>query len=405
MRVIDLALKDISQLVRDWRAAVFLLAMPIGFTLMFGFAFGGREGIEEGDPRLPVGYLDQDQGQLSPELAALLASSEVIRIDEDAATSAAELEEQVAGDDLAAAIIVPDGYSSELLAGQTPRLILVADPAGNAGIAAQGEVQSAAARLSSAVRAAELGSQVYDEQIGFADDAVRQSYFEDRLAEGVAAWESPPITIDNQKAFAEENPADENAFAQTSPGMMAQFAVFGLLGAVTILVLERKNGSMKRMLTTDLSKGEILFGHYIAMTIMIFVQLFVLVVFGQLFLGLDYLSQPLATLLMITATSIMVAALGLLIGALAKSEEQVIVYSLIPMFILSGFGGSWVPLDVMPEGFGQIARLTPLAWVITGMQDIIVRGQGLEAIWLPALVLVGYAAVFFILGVWRFRFE
>jgi ABC-2 type transport system permease protein len=405
MRVIDLALKDIRQLVLDWRAAIFLLAMPIGFTLMFGFAFGGRGGIEEGDPRLPVGYLDQDQGQLSPQLATLLASSEVIRIDEDAATSAVELEEQVAGDDLAAAIIVPAGYSSELLNGQTPRLILVADPASNAGIAAQGEVRSAAARLSSAVRAAELGSQVYDEQIGFADDASRQSYFEERLTEGVAAWESPPITIDNQKAFAEENPADENAFAQTSPGMMAQFAVFGLLGAVTILVLERKNGSMKRMLTTDLSKGEILFGHYLAMTIMIFVQLFVLVVFGQLFLGLDYLSRPLATLLMITATSIMVAALGLLIGALAKSEEQVIVYSLIPMFILSGFGGAWVPLDVMPEGFGQVARLTPLAWVITGMQDVIVRGRGLETIWLPALVLVGYAAVFFILGVWRFRFE
>jgi ABC-2 type transport system permease protein len=405
MRVIDLALKDIRQLVRDWRAAVFLLAMPIGFTLMFGFAFGGRSGIEEGDPRLPVGYLDQDQGQLSPQLAALLTSSEVIRIGEDAATSAAELEEQVAGDDLAAAIIVPAGYSSELLAGQTPRLILFADPASNAGIAAQGEVQSAATRLFSSVRAAELGSQVYDEQIGFADDAARQSYFEERLAEGVAAWESPPITIDNQKAFAEENPSEDNAYAQSSPGMMAQFAIFGLLGAVTILVLERKNGSMKRMLTTDLSKGEILLGHYLAMVFMIFVQLFVLVVFGQLFLGLDYLSQPLATLLLITATSLMVAALGLLIGALAKSEEQVIVYSLIPMFILSGFGGAWVPLDVMPEAFGQIARVTPLAWVITGMQDVIVRGQGLEAIWLPALVLVGYAAVFFILGVWRFRFE
>ena len=405
MRVIDLALKDIRQLVRDWRAAVFLLAMPIGFTLMFGFAFGGRGGLEEGDPRLPVGYLDQDQGQLSPQVAALLAASEVIRIDEEAATGAAELQEQVADGDLAAAIIVPAGYSSELLAGQTPRLILVADPAGSAGIAAQGEVQSAATRLSSAVRAAEMGSQIYDEQIGFADGAERQSYFEDRLAQSVAAWEDPPITIDNQKAFFEENPAEDNAFAQSSPGMMAQFAVFGLLGAVTILVLERKNGSMKRMLTTDLSKGEILLGHYLAMAAMIFVQLFVLVVFGQLFLGLDYLSQPLATLLLITATSIMVAAMGLLIGALAKSEEQVIVFSLVPMFILSGFGGAWVPLEIMPEGFGQFARLTPLAWVITGMQDIIIRGQGLRSIWLPALVLFGYAAVFFILGVWRFRFE
>ncbi|HSG17877.1 MAG TPA: ABC transporter permease [Anaerolineae bacterium] len=405
MRVIDLALKDIRQLVRDWRAAIFLLAMPIGFTVMFGFAFGGRGGIEEGDPRLPVGLLDQDQGRLSPQLAALLASSQVIRIDEEAATGAAELEELVADGDLAATIVVPAGYSSELLAGQTPRLVLVTDPGSSAGSAVQGEVQSAATRLSSAVRAASLSSQIYDEQVGFADDGARQSYYEDQLAQGVAAWENPPVAFDTQKAFFEENPAEENAFAQSSPGMMAQFAVFGLLGAVTILVLERKSGSMKRMLTTDLSRGEILLGHYLAMVAMIFVQLFVLVIFGQLFLDLDYLSQPLATLLLIATASLMVAALGLLIGALAKSEEQVIVYSLIPMFILSGFGGAWVPLEVMPEAFGQIARLTPLAWVITGMQDVIIRGRGLEAIWLPALVLFGYAAVFFILGVWRFRIE
>jgi ABC-2 type transport system permease protein len=405
MRVIDLALKDIRQLVRDWRAAIFLLAMPIGFTVMFGFAFGGRGGIEEGDPRLPVGLLDQDQGRLSPQLAALLASSQVIRIDEEAATGAAELEELVADGDLAATIFVPAGYSSELLAGQTPRLVLVTDPGSSAGSAVQGEVQSAATRLSSAVRAASLSSQIYDEQVGFADDGARQSYYEDQLAQGVAAWENPPVAFDTQKAFFEENPAEENAFAQSSPGMMAQFAVFGLLGAVTILVLERKSGSMKRMLTSDLSRGEILLGHYLAMVAMIFVQLFVLVIFGQLFLDLDYLSQPLATLLLIATASLMVAALGLLIGALAKSEEQVIVYSLIPMFILSGFGGAWVPLEVMPEAFGQIARLTPLAWVITGMQDVIIRGRGLEAIWLPALVLFGYATVFFILGVWRFRIE
>jgi ABC-2 type transport system permease protein len=187
--------------------------------------------------------------------------------------------------------------------------------------------------------------------------------------------------------------------------MMAQFAVAGLMGAVTILVMERKSGAMKRMLTTNLSQGQILLGHYLAMVIMIFAQLLVLVLFGQLFLGLDYLSQPLATGLMILATSIFVAALGLLIGALAKSEEQVMVMALIPMFILAGLGGAWVPLEIMPAGFQQFARLTPLAWVMTGFQDVIMRGQGLDSVWLPALVLLGYAAVFFALGVWRFRVE
>jgi len=407
MRVIDLMLKDLRQIVRDWRAAVFLLGMPIIFTLMFGFAFGGRGGTGQSDPRLPVGLLDQDQGQLSDQLATLLANSEVLRIDEEG-TGEAELEEKVAEGDLAAAIVVPVGYSDGLLAGQTPQLLLITDPGSSAGIALQSELQSAASRLFSAVQAAGLSSQIYDKQVGFVDENARQVYFAKQLTQGVAAWDEPPISITSQFSSAQESTNEdnsENAFAQSSPGMIAQFSVAGLMGAMTILVLERKSGAMKRLLTTNISRSQILLGHYLAMGIMIFAQLIILIIFGQLFLGLDYLGQPLATLLVAVAASLFVAALGLLLGALAKNEEQVIIYSLIPMFILAGLGGAWVPLEVMPAGFQGFARLTPLAWVMTGFQDILIRGQGLEAVWLPALVLVGYGVVFFILGVWRFRVE
>ena len=44
MRVIDLALKDLLQIVRDWKAALFMVVMPIIFTMFFGFAFGGSGG-------------------------------------------------------------------------------------------------------------------------------------------------------------------------------------------------------------------------------------------------------------------------------------------------------------------------------------------------------------------------
>ncbi|MGD8805985.1 MAG: ABC transporter permease [Chloroflexota bacterium] len=405
MRVIDLMLKDLRQVVRDWRAAVFLLGMPIIFTLMFGFAFGGFGGTGQGDPRLPVGFADQDQGQMSAQLETLLAGSAVIRLEYDGA-SQTELEELVADGDLAAAIIVPAGYSDDLLAGGAPQLVLVTDPGSNAGIATQAEVQSAANRLHSAVFAAGLSGRIYDERVGFSDAGARQAYFDDRLAEGVTAWEDPPISVSSQLAIVRQDEDDsENAFAQSSPGMMAQFSVAGLMGAVTILVMERKSGAMKRLLTTNLSRGQILLGHYLAMVVMIFAQLAILVMFGQLLLKLNYLSQPAATLLVIVAASIFVAALGLLIGALAKSEEQVTVLALIPMFILAGLGGAWVPLEVMPAGFQAFARLTPLAWVMTGFQDIVIRGQGLDAVWLPALVLLAYAVVFFVLGVWRFRIE
>ena len=69
MHIIDLALKDLLQIIRDWKAAFFLFAMPIAFTLVFGFVFGGTdaEGIGE-DQRIPVGFVDQDNGNLSKVL-------------------------------------------------------------------------------------------------------------------------------------------------------------------------------------------------------------------------------------------------------------------------------------------------------------------------------------------------
>ncbi|MFN2224159.1 MAG: hypothetical protein ACK2UH_16505, partial [Candidatus Promineifilaceae bacterium] len=61
--------------------------------------------------------------------------------------------------------------------------------------------------------------------------------------------------------------------------------------------------------------------------------------------------------------------------------------------------------DELADNELHLLRLTPLAWVMTGFQDIVIRGQGLDAVWLPALVLLAYAVVFFVLGVWRFRIE
>jgi ABC-type Na+ efflux pump permease subunit len=80
IRILDIALKDLMQILRDRKTFLFLLIMPIAFTLLFGLAFGGSN--KTTDPRLPVGYLDQDGGGLSTDLKGLLANSTVIRLDE-----------------------------------------------------------------------------------------------------------------------------------------------------------------------------------------------------------------------------------------------------------------------------------------------------------------------------------
>lgn len=404
MRMIDLLLKDMKQLVRDWKAAMFLVVMPIAFTLFFGFIFGSTGGKE--DPRLPVGFLDQDGGSaLSTHLLDLLNSSDAVRpvVLED--ESVDQVEKKVSDKKLAAAVIVPAGYSGQILADEETRLAVIVDADTVAGSTAQSGVQTAVTRLRGAVQTAQLSAKALVAGGGTADE----TFLQQALDKAVKAWNEPPLTVTASQSGAitedEEPTALSNPYAQSSPGMMVQFSIAGLIGAANILVLERKSKSLQRLLTTAISRLEIIVGHFLTMFVMIFLQVILLIGFGQIALGLNYLREPLATLLLMVTMSLWTASLGLLIGVLAKTEGQVVIFAMIPMFVLSGLGGAWIPLEFTSQTFQTVGHLLPTAWAMEGIQNIIVRGQGLNSALLPAGIMLAYAVVFFALAVWRFKFE
>jgi ABC-type multidrug transport system permease subunit len=88
---------------------------------------------------------------------------------------------------------------------------------------------------------------------------------------------------------------------------------------------------------------------------------------------------------------------------LAKSEEQAIAFSLIPMFLFAGLGGAWTPLEYTSTTFQAIGHVTPVAWAMDGFKNVTVRLLGFESVLLPSAALAGYALLFFLLAAWRFR--
>ena len=102
---------------------LFLLVMPVLFTLFFGFVFGSMLAPKPAvDPRLPVGVINQDGGSLAAYLEKLLADSEVIRPVALAADQAAQANQMVDKADLAAVVTIPAGYTTKLLADQSVKL-------------------------------------------------------------------------------------------------------------------------------------------------------------------------------------------------------------------------------------------------------------------------------------------
>ncbi len=398
MRVLDLALKDLKQILRDWKAAAFLLVSPIVFTLFMGYLFGANN---SSDTRLPVGVVDQDGGSYTPALIQLLDTSDTLR--PVTQKLGADPAAKVYDGSLAALVIIPDGYSQALRDGNPLALQLLVDPASSAALSVQDGLESAAFRLEHAARTAEMSVEARQSLAAFASAVEQEAFFDATFDQALAEWSRPAVRIAVSGSGSTEMAAAPSAYAHTAPGMMAQFAIAGLMGAAEILVRERKARLLQRLLTTAMARAQILSGHFLAMFVLILTQFALLIAFGQLALGLNYAHDWLATALVALGMALACAGMGLLIGVLARSEEQVIIYTLIPMFVFAGLGGAWVPLEVAPRAVQVLGHFTPVAWMMDGFKNILVRGLGWQAALLPAGVLLGFALGFVLLSAWRFR--
>lgn len=394
--ILNIAFKDLKQMIRDRKSFLFLLIMPIAFTYLFGLAFSGSGSSDE-DTRLPVGFLNLDTtSQYSQKLETLLENSTAIRLvdgkDEDA------LKEQLTDEKITAALIIPAGYGDSLPGATPAKLTVYVDPFSSDGLSAQTEIGTQTNRLVSAIHTA----QAVASEGGASFDQI--------LDNALISWQDPPVKlVMNQTevttAETDEPSATTSSFAHSSPGMILQFAVAGLITCATVIISERKNRCLQRLLTTATNRTQILFGHYLAIFLLIMAQFIILMVFGDLVLKLNYFSQPLATLLITVTSSLCIAALGLLIGVVARVEEQAISFSLICMFVLAGVGGAWVPLEYTGKTFQTIGHVSPLAWAMDGFKNVLVRGLDVQSAWLPAAALLGYAVLFFGLAAWKFKSE
>jgi ABC-2 type transport system permease protein len=98
-------------------------------------------------------------------------------------------------------------------------------------------------------------------------------------------------------------------------------------------------------------------------------------------------------------------SLGLLAGALAKTQEGAVNlanFLVLPMAFLSG---SFFPLEGSPAWLQTVSKLLPLRHLNDGMLDVMVRGQGLDAALQPIGILLAFAVVVTLIAVRLFRWE
>jgi ABC-2 type transport system permease protein len=130
-----------------------------------------------------------------------------------------------------------------------------------------------------------------------------------------------------------------------------------------------------------------------------------LIGFGILVLHVNWGQQPLALAVMMLASALAAAALGTMLGTFVKTEGQASGISIMLGMTMALLGGCWYPLELFPLAVRSAVKVLPTTWAMQGLLDILLRGGGVAAILPEAGVLLGFAALFFTIGILRFRYE
>jgi ABC-2 type transport system permease protein len=374
MQVFVIAQKDFYQFLKKWQTFIFLLIMPVIFMFIFGNAFGSPE-----EPSKPVLLVaSQGDGVAQKLLLDMLESSDQLTI-EYVSSDPTILEQTVLDSGSAAGLFLPSELDETLW--KTNDFSGIVWAAGSDNLLenqARTEVNRLVKRVQTLVALSR--AKMTPEQI---DDEAGLIIFQTHVSRLANDLLSASVNLSIVETASNPNP-----YSQSAPGMMLQFAVAGLTGVAAILVLEKSGRTEARMRMTGVPAWQVMLGHFTAITWLLGMQFVLLLLFGQVVLSLDYLSALPATLLLSLLTVFCISALGLLIGVVSHSEEQTVVYAMLCMFVLSGLGGLWMPLDVTGKAFQTLGHLTPLAWAMDGYKAILTSSAGLSEI-APALLILG----------------
>jgi ABC-2 type transport system permease protein len=376
---------------------LFFLVLPIVFTFLLA---GGTPSGDE-DTRIRLLVVDEAQTSISRQIFDELENSSAVRPE---VMTRDEAQDQFDERRATTVLIIPAGIDIESLQGGSAEVELLQQPNNLNATIAERAVLTAIRRVSSVVFAAQNAVEQREARQPFASDVEKVAYFESSLKLAQNIQNDVP---ERMKAVEGATPdqVEYDPRANSSAGQLITWVFIPLFGISALFAYERQQGTLRRLLTTPSTKATFLSGTISGQVAMALVQMFLLVGFGVLVMKLSWGNDPLALFVILLTSALAAAAFGTTMGTFVKTEGQASGLSVMFGMLFALLGGCWYPLELFPPAIQTVVKILPTTWALEGMLDLVLRGGGLSDILPEATVLLGFAAVFFTIGVLRFRYE
>ncbi len=410
---------SLNSLRRDRGALALSFVLPIVFFTIFAVIFGGRR---DTTPRITVLVVDEDHSNASQRLVKGLEREGSLHVllrpapkkgVEQLDYTAVTAEQAVRAGDAPVAIVIPRGFGAAPISfgrnGDRGVIQLLKDSSDM--VASQmiaGLLQKVAMTAMPDIMA-EQGTRMIDQYSGGLTPEQRTrmneavSYLQRQQASGDAgttengseAFANGVVAVKARDVVGENKNHPMVSFYAAAVGVM--FLLFTSSGAAGALLDEAESGTLDRVLSSRVTMTSLLAGKVCYNTLLAFVQLVVMFLWGWAVFKLDLWSHIPGFVIMGLSTALAVAAFGILLASACKTRAQLGALSTLVILIMSSIGGSMFPRFLMPEAMQKAGLLTINAWAIDGFTKVFWRDEPIAHLWPQVTVLlVGAAVLFFV---------
>lgn len=425
----EITRKDLLLLLRDRRALVVLLLLPMAFICILGLSTGRLLGWRNDNQLLKLGVVDLCHSRHSELIIARMQAIDGVKT--VPIPSLADANQQLEDRSLSAAVIISEDFQAhvdelspqQIFDVREARMKLSLDDVGIRVISRQ-----TAAMIHSIVDQLVLFSTLQT----ILPDAAGRSAVPTQLQELLLNSQQDNGNAENANAGLGSTPEKsgtgvihagklpdpsdqtdpENAESEQGnpvyqtlvPAYTVMFAFFLVPIMGRSFIAERELGTLKRLRIAPISTVDLVLGKTIPFLIISLAQSTALFLFGRMLFGMSWGSQPWLLIPIITSTSLAATGMGLLIATLVRTDSQVSAYANFLVITLAGISGCFMPRDWLPEVMQNISLGTPHAWSLIAYHEALTTAApDVTAIAKACGILVLMAAGLAAVGCWKMQ--
>ncbi|QQE78583.1 ABC transporter permease [Alicyclobacillus sp. SO9] len=363
-----MARANLWKLLRDRKALLMLIAMPLLLTAILSNALSSVFGSAASIPKFTIAVVNQDTGQYGQSLVNFL-DSQTKQLTVRKVTNITDARKLVKSGEASLDLSIPKNYSTTITSGKSVKMQIEAPLNKDTDKAVINGMISA-----------------YGQQMA------SMTYLKQQSAKAGKALEPQQLQIQTQDSGL--HPIGSGAYYAI--GMMVMFLLTNAFNRGSSMVEEKESDLYKRMIASPASRYALAAGHWVSNFVVLLVQGTVLLVGARYLLNIHF-GPPAQMAILLVSYAFSLSGVTIAVGSLINNQQVTSGLGNIGSQIAAVLGGSIFPIYGFPKFMQTIAHILPngtaVAAMVNSVLGISTRGLLLPVLYMLAVGLVmGLAA-------------